>query len=112
MDKPLYPAGAHSTQLLTATGTQALTIANSFTIIDGKTTQRTGNLTLDLTLDAELRAGARILLKIKSAATETFTFGTGIDAPVITGVAGKTITQLFIYDGTIFYPAGTAVQVD
>lgn len=105
------PFGAADTLTISATGTTAATITNAVTVVSTLTTL-TGNATLDLTLSSELKAGARLLIKVKTTATETFTFGTGIDAPVVTGVAGKTWCQGFWYDGTIFLPEGAKIQID
>ena len=104
-------AGTYETQALTATGAQAVTITKSYTIIDGVTTAATGNRTLNLTVTGAPQ-GALILVKTKSSGTETLIFGTNVTAPTITGVAGKTQTQAFWFDGTGFYPTGTFVQVD
>lgn len=112
MKKPKYPFGAGSTATLSATGDQAITIDNEFTVIDGVTNVATGNRTLNLTVDGELKAGARLLVKSKTTATETTVMGTGIDGPDIVGVAGKTKTQSFTYDGSVFLPDGTSVQID
>ena len=105
------PFGAAGTLAITATGTTAATISNQVTYVSSLPTL-TGNATLDLTLSSELVAGAQLHLKGKTTATETFTFGTGIDAPVVTGVAGKTWCQSFWYDGTIFLPSGAKIQID
>ena len=105
------PFGAAGTLTIAATGTTAATITNAETVVTSLTTL-TGNATLDLTLSSELKAGATLHLKVKTTATETFTFGTGIDAPTVTGVAGKTWTQSFWYDGTIFLPSSARVQID
>ena len=105
------PFGAAGTLTIAATGTTAATITNAETVVTSLTTL-TGNATLDLTLSSELKAGSTLHLKVKTTATETFTFGTGIDAPVVTGVAGKTWTQSFWYDGTIFLPCGAKIQID
>lgn len=105
------PFGAATTLAITATGTTTATITNQVTYVSALTTL-TGNGTLDLTLSSELAAGALLHIKLKTTGTETFTFGTGIDAPVVTGVAGKTWTQSFFYDGTIFLPCGAKIQID
>jgi ABC-type spermidine/putrescine transport system permease subunit II len=105
------PFGAAGTLTIAATGTTAATISNNETVVTSLTTL-TGNGTLDLTLSSELRAGATLSIKVKTTGTETFTFGTGIDAPVVTGVAGKTWCQSFWYDGTIFLPCGAKIQID
>lgn len=106
-----YPYGASDTLTIAATGTTAATITNQVTTVTSLTTL-TGNATLDLTLSAELKTGAMLHIKVKTTATETFTFGTGIEGPVVTGVAGKTWTQSFWFDGTIFQPCGAKIQID
>ena len=105
------PFGAAGTITIAATGTTSATISNNETVVTSLTTL-TGNGTLDLTLSSELRAGATLSIKVKTTGTETFTFGTGIDAPTVTGVAGKTWCQSFWYDGTVFLPAGAKIQID
>ena len=106
-----FPFGAATALTIAATGTTAATITNQETYVSTLPTL-TGNATLDLTLDSQLTAGAKLHLKVKTTATETFTFGTGIDAPVVTGVAGKTWCQSFWYDGTIYLPCGPKIQID
>ena len=106
------PFGLADSKELTATGTQALVIDDNMTIIDGVAVEATSNRTLDLTIDPEIKAGAKILLKSKTNASETTIFGTGISSVTITGSAGKTKTQSLTYDGTNFLPDGTAVQID
>lgn len=105
-------ATTKETVVLTATGTQSVSVNTAFTIVDGVTNQASGNRTIDLDISATVAPGARLLLKAKTVGTQTTTFGTAIDAPIITGEAGKTFTQLFVYDGTTFLPAGTAVKID
>lgn len=107
-----WPFGALKSVALTATGAQAITISGQMTVIDGATVQATGNRTINLTINTNVEAGAVIFIKNKTAATETTTYGTGITSAVTTGVAGKTITQLFVYDGTAFLAAGAQQQID
>ena len=107
-----YPFGSATVETLTATGTQAITITNQLTIIDGATTEATGNRTINLTIDDEVDAGAMILVTDKTNATETLIFGTSMTAPTITGVAGKTHTQSFMYDGSNFVAMGGDQQID
>lgn len=104
------PFGAADTLVIAATGTTTATISAD-TYVSTLTTL-TGNATLDLTLSSELKPGAMLHLKVKTTGIETFTFGTGIDAPVVTGVAGKTWTQSFWYDGVVFLPTGVKQQID
>jgi hypothetical protein len=105
------PFGTAGIITIAATGTTAATISNQVTYVAAKTTL-TGNATLNLTLSSELKPGAMLHLEVATTATETFTFGTGIDGPVVTGVAGKTWCQSFWYDGTIFLPCGAKIQID
>lgn len=107
-----YPFGPASVVQLTATGAQAIEIVNDLTIIDGVTVPATGNRTLNLTVAATVNAGARLFVKSKTAATETTIPGTKMQGATVVGVAGKTKTVEFIYDGTNFVMAGTAVQID
>ena len=107
-----WPFGEADTKALTATGAQALAIDDNMTIIDGVTVEATGNRTLDLTVNSEVKAGAKLLVKSKTNGTETTVMGTGIDGPNIVGVAGKTKTQGFTFDGTVFLPDGASVQID
>ncbi len=107
-----HPFGPAANIALTATGAQAVTIGNTVTIIDGATVEATGNRTINLTIDSEVKAGAKVFVKSKTNGTETTIFGTGITAPTITGVAGKTKTQAFTYDGSAFLPDGLSVQID
>lgn len=107
-----WPFGALKTVALSATGAQAITITGQMTVIDGVTTQATANRTINLTIKDNVEAGALIFIKNKTNGTETTTYGTGITSAVTTGEAGKTITQLFVYDGTAFLAAGAQQKID
>lgn len=107
-----FPFGSASTVALSATGDQAVTITNMMTIINGVTTEATGNRTINLTVNAGVKAGAMILIKTKTNGTETTIFGTGMIGTTYAGVAGKTKTTICIYDGTNFIEAATPVQID
>lgn len=110
-----YPFGPADILPLTATGAQAVAIANDCVILDAVTTQVTGNITINLTIPTTgyvLKAGAKLFLKVNTVGTQTTTFGTGFTAPTITGVAGKTFTQTFIFDGTNYLPQGAALQIN
>lgn len=73
----------------------------------------TGAMTINLTIDSQVSPGAIIHLKAASNTTaRDITFGTGFNAPVLTGVISKTKVQSFIYDGTNFLPMGAALQID
>ena len=100
MAEILWPWGAAATASLTATGTQAITIGDNLTIIDGVTTQATGNRTINLTIGSVVASGALLFVKSKTNGTETTVFGTGFTAATITGEAGKTYTQGLVYEKT------------
>lgn len=109
-----YPFGpADQSPVLTVAAAQPVSITDQFTIIDGVTTPAaTNNRTLTLTISSEVKAGAQIFLKNKTTGTETTIAGTGFTFPTITGVAGKTFCQSYIYDGTTFKPTAAALQID
>lgn len=107
-----WPFGLGDSVTLTAAGAQALAIDDNLVIIDGVTVEATSDRTLDLTINSEIKLGAMILVKSKTNGTQDTIFGTGITAPTITGVAGKTFTQGFKFDGTTFLPEGLSVQID
>lgn len=105
-----WPAGGVDIQTPAYAATIPITIADQFTIINPAIL--TGALTINLTITPTVRAGAVIQTLIKTTATEVFTAGTGFTGPTQTGVAGKTKSALWIYDGTTFKMAGTPVQID
>ena len=107
-----HPVGLADSFEMTATGAQAVTIIDDYTLIDGVTVEATSGRTLDLIVTSDIGAGARLTIKHKTNAAETLTFGTAITAPVLIGVAGKTYTQSFTYDGTNFLADGAALQDD
>ena len=107
-----FPFGDAETLVLSATGTQALEISDNVTIVDGVTTQATGNRTLDLTIDPETSIGALLFVKSKTAGTETTIPGANMSGPTITGVAGKTKCWSFVYDGVSFKQMALNVQLD
>ena len=107
-----YPFGLADSVALTATGAQAITIIDTMTFIDGVTTEATGNRTLNLTIDASIKAGAMISLKTKTNGTETTVFGTGMTGVTLTGEAGKIFDYLFVYDGTTFRQVAAPIKVN
>lgn len=107
-----HPFGATGNPVLTNTGAQALTIDKSYTVVDGVAVEATGARTLNLTIDAGMPLGAQLFVMSKTNATEATTFGTGMVGAAMTGVAGKTICALFVYDGTNFIQAGAEQQID
>ena len=107
-----FPMGEATEVALSATGAQAITISNDLTIIDGVTTQATGNRTLDITVSAGIVKGAKVLIKTKTAGTESTIYGTAITSANLVGAAGKTFSQEYTFDGTNFLPTGEAEQID
>lgn len=107
-----WPFGPATTVALSATGAQAIAIANDLTIVDGVTVEATGNRTLNLTIDASVNKGARLVIKSKSNGAETLIFGDAITGVTIVGVAGKTQVVEAVYDGTAFLVSSTYVQID
>ena len=110
--KVKHPFGPADVLTLSATGAQALTIENDLTIVDGVTTQATGNRTLNLTIDAGVKAGAKLLIKSKTNGTETTIFGTNMIGTTLSGEAGKTYVIQATYDGTNFLESATPVKID
>lgn len=110
-EKVLWPFGkADSLTVSEADLANPVAISNNMTVL--ATATLTANKTLSLDISSQLNVGALLVVKVKTTATETLAFGTSIDAPTITGVAGKTKTQAFVYDGSIFVATGASVQID
>lgn len=107
-----WPFGAATVETLSATGDQEIDVVNDMTLVDGVTTEATGNRTLILDIDDNVKPGAILHVASKTNGTETTIFSTGMKGKTITGVAGKTKMTTFIYDGTTFNEVGTEVQVD
>jgi hypothetical protein len=110
-DKIKYPFGKADEQTLAYAVTQEVTISNQMTILTFAIL--TGDTTLNLTIDSQVEKGARLLLIVPATNNaDDLILGTAIDAPNIIGVATKTKTQEFVYNGTKFVPAGAIVQID
>lgn len=107
-----WPFGAASVEVMKATGATEVTVVNTLTIVDGVSVAATGNRTLKITADADLEIGARLVVKSKTTATETFTPGTGMKGEVITGEAGKTAVAEYVYDGVAFIQTGKSILID
>ncbi|MDD4516474.1 hypothetical protein [Massilibacteroides sp.] len=107
-----WPYGLATMFVLVAAGAIELSIVNNLTIVDGVSVSATGDRMLSLIPDAELSAGARVVVKTKSTATEKFNPGTNMKGEVITGVAGKTQVVEYVYDGTAFIQTGKFIQID
>lgn len=106
-----WPFGAASNVTLGAGATNNVTLVNGLNYV-GTIPTLTANTTVSVTVESNVKAGAILLLTVKTTSTETTTFTGAIVAPVVTGVSGKTWSQAFVYNGTKFYPAGAKIQVD
>ena len=106
-----YPFGNADVQTPAYAATIGATITDRMTII--KPAVLTGALTLNLTIDQGILAGARLLLVALSDGTaRTVTFGTGFTSPVLAGVISKTKAIEFVYDGVSYKPTSAGVQID
>ena len=108
-----WPAGAatNNTQLTAAGGTVVINITNQMTYMATVPTL-TANATISLTASSYVKPGAILMLNVKTNGSETTTLTGLLAAPTVTGSAGKTWSQGFIYNGTKFYPMGAKIQVD
>lgn len=107
-----WPYGAATILAMTATGAQDFDIVNNLTLIDGSSVVATDNRTLNLTADADLTPGARVIVKTTSTATEKLNPGIGVKGEAVTGVAGKTFVAEYVWDGTGFIQTGKSIQID
>lgn len=107
-----YPFGPATQVALSADGAQAIAIDNDLTMVDGVSVPATGDRTINLTIPDDIDEGARIVFRLKTAATENTIFGTGITGATIVGVAGKTKTVEAVFNGTVFEVIGTPGQID
>lgn len=106
-----YPFGAAQGFTCAASGTVAVTINNQMSYVSAVPTL-TAAATLSLTAGSSLKAGAICLVTVKTTSTEVTTLAGSVLAPSVTGVAGKTWSQAYLYNGTNFYPCGAKIQVD
>lgn len=67
----------------------------------------TGALTINLTIDAQVTAGAKLHIKLTADGTQRVTtMGTGFNAstPTVTAAISTTVFKSYVYDGTSFVP--------
>lgn len=107
-----WPFGAATILMMVAVGVQDFGIVNNLTIIDGQSVIATDNRTLNLTPDAGLEPGARVIVKTTSSGTEKLNPGVGVKGEAITGIAGKTFVTEYVYDGNSFVQTGKSIQID
>jgi hypothetical protein len=107
-----YPFGAAQSFTCAASGgILAVTLSNQLVYMSAIPTL-TANANFSLTAASSLKAGALVSVVVKTNGSETVTFSGSVIAPVVTGSAGKTWSQSFMYNGTTFYPCGAKIQVD
>ena len=106
-----YPFGAAQAFTCATSGTVAVTVKNQLTYMSAVPTL-TAATTLSLTAASSLKAGALLLVTIKTNGSEVVTLGGSVLSPSVTGSAGKTWSQAYLYNGTNFYPCGAKIQVD
>lgn len=105
----LFPSYDHQEPAYAATIAAEVNAAN--TLIEPAVLA--GNLTLNLTPNANLKGGEKLVVKILSDANvRTVTLGTSITGPALTTVASKTHVGNFLYDGTDFIQTAPWVQID
>lgn len=106
-----YPFGPADIQTPAYAASITATITDQMTFITPAV--MTGALTLVLSINSGVRAGARILVTALSDTTaRAVTFSTGFTSPVLAGVISKTKTIEFVYDGTTFKPTSVGIQID
>lgn len=107
-----WPFGAATVVKMPTEGIVHIDIYNTLTIIDGAGAAATGDRTLDLSISPDIEPGARLVVKTKTTAVETFTPGRGMAGTVTTGIAGKTKVTEYVFDGNKFIQTAAAVQID
>lgn len=106
-----YPFGAAQSFTCAPSGTVAVTVSNQAAYMSSVPTL-TANTTLSVTAASSLKAGAVVLVAIKTTSTEVVTYGGSLKSLPDTGVVGKTFAKAFMYNGSYFYPMGSKQQID
>lgn len=106
-----FPFGAPQGYVLSASGTTAFT-QNNLLAYPSSVTTLTAATVFSVTADAKLKVGAKLLFAATTSTTSVVSFSGAIVSPTITGVANKTFSQEFWYDGTYFRPTAIAVQTN
>lgn len=106
------PFGLPDVQTPAYAATLAVTITNHVTFLSTAAAM-TGAMTLNLTIDSQVKKGATLIVSLLSDATaRTLTFGTGMAVGTMAGVISKTKCITFVYNGTIFTTDSAGVQID
>lgn len=121
MGKVVWPFGKADQPATVASGAATIAALNEQggAAIDNQYTIQklslTGDVTLNLTLGSELRAGAVYELWITSDSTiRNVTPGTGFGSgsPAVAGVASKTVKVRYTFDGVSFTQEAPKVQIN
>jgi len=107
-----FPFGAADLQTETnPTGTTAITVSNSKTIV--VLDEPSGAVSLDITADDELPIGAELIIDCPQSATgRDVTFNSGAVGAGITGVANDRDVVTLVYNGTTFLQTRVEKIVD
>lgn len=98
----MFPFGAADAQTPAYAAALALTITNQLTHVT-LSNAMSGGMTVNLTIDSEVKRGARLILTAASDGTaRTITPGTGMLGTAEAGVISKTKQLVFEYNGTAF----------
>lgn len=101
-----YPMGAADQQSKAYAATIAATILNHLTAL--VIAQMTGNATLNLTVDSQMKVGAEVNVEVSADGTNrTLTPGTGMTGNAITVTASKSLLICYYYNGTAFIHKST-----
>jgi hypothetical protein len=105
-----YYGRTASQQILADSATLEAKVEDTVNYLDVSLTQ---NATLSLHNDSKPAPGDEIVLKVASDSTgRDVSMGSGFKGPTLSGVANKTKTVRFMYDGTNFVQVGASVQID
>lgn len=107
-----YPFGAAQGFTIATTSTLSAVTATNQMVYMSAVPTLTANVTLSVTPSSSLKAGAILLVAIKTTSTEVITYGGALKAVNDTGVAGKTFSKAFLYNGTYYYGIGEKNKVD
>lgn len=107
-----YPFGSAQGFTVAPTSTLAAVTATNQMIYMSAVPTLTANVTLSVTVSSSLKAGAILMVAIKTTSTEVVTYGGALKSLNDTGAVGKTFGKAFIYNGTYFYPMGAKQRID
>lgn len=107
-----YPTGKADIQSFAPAAAVTLTIKNQLTFANASAAMAAG-MTLNFTKEGQVRAGARVIVKVASDGTaRTVTPGTGATGTAEAGVISKTKVLVFELDSTGNFILQNARQID